>query len=78
MIKIDIGEIFYQTGTVLYLKCKYSGLNPIKLITRNQHDHRLGWTIGLYVLGKFTTKVSSIEPNSGIDRYHRNQVSNQH
>ena len=26
----------------------------------------------------FTTKVSSIEPNSGIDKYRRNQVSNQH
>ena len=25
-----------------------------------------------------TTKVSSIEPNSGIDKYRRNQVSNQH
>ena len=25
----------------------------------------------------FTTKVSSIEPNSGIDKYRRNQVSNQ-
>ena len=34
-------------------------------------------TIG-YVLGKFMTKVSSIEPNSGIDRYRRNLVSNQH
>ena len=31
-------------------------------------------TIDLYVLGKFTTKVSSIELNSGIDKYHRNQV----
>ena len=26
----------------------------------------------------FTTKVSSIESNSGIDKYRRNQVSNQH
>ena len=32
----------------------------------------------VYVLGKFTTKVSNIEPNSCIDKYRRNQVSNQH
>ena len=40
--------------------------------------------LGLCILCKFTTKVSSIEyissiePNSGIDKYRRNQVSNQH
>ena len=52
-----------------YLKCNYSGIKSIKLFTRNQH-YRLGGTIGCYVLDKFTTKVSSIEPNnSGIDRY---------
>ena len=35
-------------------------------------------TIRFYVLGKFTTKISSIEPNLGIDRYRRPMVSNWH
>ena len=40
------------------LKCNYSGINSTKPFTRNQH-YRLGWTIGFYVLGKFTMEVSN-------------------
>ena len=39
---------------------------------------RFGLLITFRFLGKFTTKVSSIEPNSGIDGYRRNMVSNRH
>ena len=82
MINIYIEEIFYHTSIVIpemqvfcytfnqtiYKKLAWSStrLNNRLICFGQVYDESIEY------------RISSIEPNSGIDKYRRNQVSNQH